>query len=148
MMTERIDRAFSVVALNFSGGKVREAIEVDDAAVVNLFGGEIVGGLEASGELNVFGGSIQNDLLALANAVVTIFGNGFNLPFGDITATSGTLTGTLADGAPLNVNFGRASTATITLVPEPPEFVLLVAGAGFLWVLYRRRVRGTRVSTE
>jgi len=31
---------------------------------------------------------------------------------------------------------------TLTPVPEPPEVLLLVAGVGFLWVLYRRRLRG------
>ena len=32
-----------------------------------------------------------------------------------------------------------------TPVPEPPEVLLLVAGAAFLSVLYRRRIRTTRV---
>ncbi len=31
---------------------------------------------------------------------------------------------------------------TLILVPEPPEVLLLVAGVGFLWILYRRRIRG------
>ena len=67
-----------------------------------------------------------------------IHGSDFNLPFGDITATSGTLTGILADGTPLNVDFGRASTATITLVPEPSTALLLAAG--LVGLATRRRV--------
>jgi hypothetical protein len=48
--------------------------------------------------------------------VVVIFGGFFNFPFGEISSTTGTITGTLADGTPLNANFTRATTATITLV--------------------------------
>ncbi len=33
---------------------------------------------------------------------------------------------------------------TLILVPEPPEVLLLVAGIGFLTVLYRRHLRGLR----
>jgi hypothetical protein len=55
-------------------------------------------------------------------------GTGFNLPCGDITAISGTLTGTLLDGTPINNDVGRASTATIRLVPEPSTALLLAFG--------------------
>ena len=46
---------------------------------------------------------------------MTVFGTSFNFPPGDITVLQSTLTGALADGSPISVDFGRASTATITL---------------------------------
>ena len=61
-----------------------------------------------------------------------------NFPLGDIVATSGTLTGTLADGTLINIDFARASTATITL-PEPSAMTALGSGIAMLALLYRRR---------
>jgi hypothetical protein len=69
--------------------------------------------------LNLSGGTFGGQLYANDSSAITILGFGFNFPLGDIDATAGTLTGFLADGAPLNAEFGRISTATITLIPEP-----------------------------
>ena len=87
--------------------------------------------------INIFGGSIGG-VVALGSGTITIAGIGFNLPLGNITATSGTLTGVLLDGSALSVTFGRASTATIMLVPEPSTALLL---ATELLVLARKRRR-------
>ena len=53
--------------------------------------------------LRLFKKTPENGLAVFAGntAVITFFGSGFNFPFGDIAATSGVLTGTLADGTPL-----------------------------------------------
>ena len=45
-----------------------------------------------------------------------ISGFGFNFPLGPIADVSGILTGVLADGTAINVDFGRASGAQIVLV--------------------------------
>jgi len=60
------------------------------------------------GTLNLSGGDIASSVTALKDSPVNIFVTGFNLPFGAIGALQGALTGTLADGTPLNVDFGRA----------------------------------------
>ena len=54
-------------------------------------------------------------VVAVDLSEITIIGSEFNLPLGELSALSGTLTGTLADGTPLNVELGRESSATITL---------------------------------
>jgi hypothetical protein len=69
------------------------------------------------------------------NAIVTLFGTGFNFPFGDVVPRGGTITGVLQDGTDINLRFGRqTSTAHIVLapagtVPEPSAFALLALGA-------------------
>jgi hypothetical protein len=82
-----------------------------------ISGGKILGDITARNPslTDISGGDLSGNLLALDDSVVRITGTDFNLPLGDITATCGTLTGILADGTPLNLPFGRASTATITL---------------------------------
>ena len=49
-----------------------------------------------------------------------------------------------ARDTPWDRHTGAIGILRIAFVPEPPEFLLLVAGAGFLTVLYRRHVRGSR----
>jgi hypothetical protein len=94
--------------------------------------------------VNVFGGTLSGDILALASGIITISGSGFNFPFGDLVPLSGTLTGVLSDGTPLNVNFGRASTATITLIPEPTTGLFVVGGLVGMAASSRRRRVGRR----
>ena len=93
-------------------------------------GGIIESDMQAgiSGSLRITGGTINGSLLAFDQSIITVVGSGFNFPFGDVVPASGTLTGTLLDGTPIAVPFGRASTATITLVPEPSPALLLAVG--------------------
>lgn len=79
-------------------------------------------------------------ILAFKTSEITVWGSGFNDPLGDIAAISGTPTGTLADGMALNIDFGRASRATITLVPEPTTALLLAFG--LVGLAAGRRPRG------
>ena len=46
--------------------------------------------------------------------------------------------------SPWDRHTGAIGILRLVFVPEPPEFILLVAGVGFLTVLYRRHVRGER----
>jgi hypothetical protein len=58
------------------------------------------------------------------------------VPYGDLTELTGTLTGTLASGAPINNVFYQGgydhgnwqATGTIRLVPEPSTALLLALG--------------------
>jgi hypothetical protein len=120
--------------VNVSGGSVAGGLSASALAFVS--GGEIAGDVTASGsgEIEISGGSIGGMLVALDDAEIRVLGGDFNHPLGAISDTSGTLTGVLADGTPIDVPFGRASSATI-LVPEPsPELVHLAALAGLLVV--------------
>jgi hypothetical protein len=58
-----------------------------------------------------------------------------------IPNTTGTLTGTVFDGTPINLDFARASTATITL-PEPSGLAGLASGVALLMLHELAKVRG------
>ena len=67
--------------------------------------------------------------------------DGIPVPYGDLTALTGTLTGTLLSGDSLYAEFGQGSsyyTGTITLVPEPTTALLL--GIGLAGLALRRRL--------
>jgi hypothetical protein len=49
-------------------------------------------------------------------------------------------------GAPWDRNGAAIGILRIKFIPEPSAWVLFVAGAGFLGLLYRRRARGLRLS--
>ena len=143
IFTDKVDLG-GLAELSISGGEFAGDLQVHDS-LTNVSGGTFTGLIRASGNalLDISGGLPLGGLLALDDSVVQIFGSGFNFPLGDIVATSGTLTGTLADGTPINVNFGRASTATITL-PEPSALTALGSGIAMLALLYRRRQRSVK----
>ncbi len=134
---------FSGGTTDFLGGNTNSSITVlggtidrlfiEGASVATLYAGTITGNvgfaIETRGttHLSIFGGGFPS-LVSIDQSTVEIIGSGFNLPLGNITALSGTLTGSLSDGTPLNISFGRASTATITLVPEPNTGLLVMTG--------------------
>jgi len=125
---------------------------------INIYGGTITGGSDSglsannyffaveavAGVVNIFGGSFSTGLnnsvaeyytgLEGDGGTVNIRGTGFNFPYGPISAGSGTLTGTLSDGTPLNLSFYQVRPGEIALVPEPGVAALatltLVTAAG------------------
>lgn len=128
--------------LHFFGGKVTDQLAVFGTSIINVFAGDfpndfhindnsktnVYGGnfpygifTHYNGQLNIYGGFFDDTIKAFDTSEIIFSGYGFNYPDGDITAISGTLTGFLDDGTPINIEFGRATTATITLnsVPEP-----------------------------
>ena len=121
------------------GGEVVSTITGNLQAVINISGGHFFGRINTNGGIyNITGGEFFNDLLCQGSGSITIIGSSFNFPFGDIIPTSGTLTGILADGTPLDVDFFRHSSAMITL-PEPSALAALGPGIAMLALLYRRR---------
>jgi hypothetical protein len=90
-----------------------------DVSSASMIGGVIGGSVVARGSstMTVSGGAMNGMLLALDAGQVLIEADTLNYPPGPIADIQGTLIGTLADGSPINIPFGRASTATIT-VPE------------------------------
>lgn len=133
--------------VNVYGGEVDDDVVGEDFGTVNVFGGELGDDLRASGSstVNLFGGSVPviwaGGVTGMHDAVLTIEGSGFNFPYGPITESSGTLTGTLANGDPLNASFKIFSNASIVLaVPEPSSVALLATAAfGLVACMWRRR---------
>ncbi len=87
-----------------------------------LFGQTI--GLADSSQLYWSGGTLDfgnRDPFFEVNdtAKLVIDGYGFNRPLGFVDDEAGRIEGTLSDGSPFAVDFGRAQGATILLVPEP-----------------------------
>ena len=133
--------------VNVYGGEFDDDVVGEDFSTVNIFDGRIGEGLQAKGSsiVNLFGGSVEviwaGGWSDLHDAILTVVGSGFNLPYGPIAEDSGTLTGTLANGDPINASFRIFSDASIVLaVPEPSSIALPVAAAiGLVACTWRRR---------
>ncbi len=160
-------RAIHNSVLSFSGGDVGFVVRARDEATMYVSGGEVGGYviLEDSAQLEMTGGSARAALQSHGDSIATIrggvfreaiqaydastvfiAGSGFEVdgnpvPYGDLTALSGILTGTLASGEPLDLWFGQGGgtyTGTITLIPEPATGLLF--GAGLAGLALRRRL--------
>lgn len=161
-------QAFDSSTLNVSAG-FSEVLRASDQAMVSLSGGfyEIIGAAGSS-TMHVSGGDNISSLAATDasrvaisggsfrhfyaggsyggphTSVITVQGVGFNYPLGAIADASGRLTGTLANGDPLDVTYEVYSPASIVLVPEPsPEVFWTTAMLGLM--LYSRHRIGARV---
>jgi len=146
-ITSRPGSAYAVVlngdsSLEMTGGLLRvstsgpeiRGIEANDNATVSISGGRFSIPPRDSAAL------VANDQSSLV-----VSGVGFNYPLGSISATSGTISGTLSDGTSVSLSFERASTASIHIVPEPATFILLAIGAAALVGCgWQRRKRASR----
>jgi hypothetical protein len=112
-----------------------------DVSSASMIGGVIGGSVFARGSstMTVSGGAMNGMLLALDAGQVLIEADTLNYPPGPIADIQGTLIGTLADGSPINIPFGRASTATITVPELARKAGTLVALAALAAVETRRR---------
>jgi hypothetical protein len=70
---------------------------------------------------------------------INVYGSGFDYAYGPISASSGTLTGTLSDGSPLNLTFFQESPGEIILNPTPEPATLSLLALGGLAMLRRRK---------
>ncbi len=107
---------------------------------ISISGGSLSFGLETFGDtqVEISGGLIAGELIALGNSQFTISGTNFNYDYGVLKSQSGRLTGTLANGDPMDIPFGVYGNATIVLIPEPAS--LLLFGVGAVLLRGRRRV--------
>jgi len=125
--------------LHFFGGEVTNQLSARGTSIIDIFAGDILNNFHISDDskANVYGGYFPDGLIAHDNGQINVTGGtfdrirafdtskiiltgyGLNYPDGNITDISGTLTGFLDDGTPINIDFGRATTATITLNSVP-----------------------------
>jgi hypothetical protein len=126
--------------VNVCGGSV----VVDDSSRASLADALRVAG----GVLNIYGGHItfQGPLngastggIEAQGGTINVYGSSFDYPYGPITATSGTLTGTLTDGATINLTFYQQSSGEIILHPAPEPATLSLLILGGVTILRRRK---------
>jgi len=136
---------FDYSEIIITGGYVYDDVIANDHAIVTISGGLIGNGLRAHDNSRVYisGGQIAGEYGSgglhtfTGNSLVTIYGTGFNYPYGPIPDELGTLTGTLLSGELINWDFDITRPASIVLVPEPATISLLLGGIG-LWLVRRR----------
>lgn len=110
---------------------VRVALTQEDA-MLEIRGGDFdVRFVDANQQLPV------QHIEATDRSSVTLYGR-FNYPSGAIGDLSGTITGTLADGSPIEWNFLREPTATIVVVPEASSGAMALVASLILAARFQR----------
>ena len=130
---------------NSSGGSGANGIKTT-GGTVNIYSGNISGGnasssgggsaanaiIDNGGNINIYGGIISSGTAdggsgavgILANGgQVCIFRTGFSSGFGPLSNWSGTLTGTLANGTPLNLTYSQGAIGDIVLFADGPAII-------------------------
>jgi hypothetical protein len=137
--------------LFMTGGSVTGRIDVNALSEARIFGGSVSGVIDVERtQLQIQGGAVTADLIANhPDGSIRITGTNFavdGIPIGDgpISAPSGTLTGRLLSGDPIESRFCQRSCpqvyytgGIITLIPEPSTALLLAAGLVSLGVTRR-----------
>jgi hypothetical protein len=128
-------------SFTMNDGSVGTNLVADGFSTVSFTGGTVHGRLrsQSSGTATMTGGRVEGQLWAMGSGLTEIVGldfevDGVPVPYGDLTATTGTLTGVLAQGDALNNAFfqGDATcgtqtcTGTIRLIEAPDEDADLV----------------------
>jgi hypothetical protein len=125
------------------GGSIGGLITGDNS-LVTISGGAVLSEINAQGNsvVNITGGNIAS-VNPEHHSTMRIFGSGFNFPYGVITGVpSGTLTGVLQSGEPINIPFFLDGESSLVLVPEASTFCLLLLGAAVQLAVAKRRRNG------
>ena len=105
--------------LELSGGSLDGYLYLYNAAQAFISGGIITDRIQSG----------QKDDTVIDTSVITIYGTGFNYPYGPILDVTGILTGTLLNGDPINNEFRIYDNASIILaIPEPASVFFFVGG--------------------
>jgi hypothetical protein len=134
----------TAVCLVDGGATGGSDLEAYDSSSITMSGGTVGDSISAfdSSTVTMSGGVAGSNLFALDAAKLIIVGSDFKVdgvpvPFGDLAALSGVLTGTLASGDPIDngffqggydFGFGSLASGTVTLVPEPGTGLIVATG--------------------
>jgi len=152
--------AYDSSTVTLSGGTLGFGLSAWGSSTVIMRGGRLEVSLIAQDDSTVTmsGGTVGYNLVAYKYSTITVVGRHFEVdgvpvPYGDLTAQTGTLTGTLASGDPINSLFDRTDssgeghgTITLAYAPEPTQTLLCTAALTTL-ALLRRRVPSRRGTT-
>ena len=140
------------------GGVVDGNLSASGSVAVMISAGNLMGGFVGEGvtKLEVEGGSVESgmtlyddasatlragrifgDLYAWDRSIIEIHGTNFDRPLGDLDEKIGRVSGVLLDGTPVTVDFERALSAKIRLIPEPDALLVAVAALATLAGLRR-----------
>ena len=109
-----------VASLKVRGG-TGESITGDQDSITEIFGGVRDRATTVERVVITFSGGSVTQIRAFDESRMNLVGTGFNFPYGEIVPLLGVPTGELADRTPISIDFGRASTASIVLVPAVPS---------------------------
>ena len=135
-----------------SGGNVGGNLFASDFSTITMSGGNVGHDLVSRyfSTVTMSGGTLGDFLMAYESSTIILKGSDFMVdgvpvPYGDLAALTGTLTGTLEFGDSLNNMFFQGGYAgsvngTIRLVPEPSTSLLLAFGLMALAAGRRRRI--------
>ncbi len=129
----------------YAGAVIAGDVIVLDNSYLEMRDGSVNGDLIAMDDAGIVirGGMIEGHLEVGGTSRVEIGGTSFDLPYGEVLATSGTIVGTLLDGSAVSIAFTRAVGATLVLVPEADvSIATIVAFAALLIVRATRSRRG------
>lgn len=102
-------------------------------------GGALRGGLTVRGGRAIVSGGHLTEVGVASDGIAVLRGTNFDRPMGTVADTSGRVTGTLADGTPLDASFWRDSEASQLVLPEPGAVACGVAAASALAARARSR---------
>ncbi len=145
---------FDSAAFTMNDGSVGSYIDVRDTATFIMNGGTAESYIRGDGGvLNIYGGSIPSYLEASGNSTVNVsggsidllhrsFGGTLNIDGQNLVLGSHHISGTLADGTPLDAGyvefFANGGSLNLISVPEPSSVSLI--GLGSVGVLAARRL--------
>ena len=145
-------RAYDDSNVNVSGGTITNQLSTYNHSLVVISGGSMSSIVPCDfSQVDIFGGSLLGGGHKIqANhgpSIVNIYGVGFNYGYGAVTATGGTLTGTLTFGQPISWGFLRwpdhepiIMLTERAIIPLPGAFLLGTLGLSVAaWKLRRRK---------
>lgn len=117
--------------LLFAAARGRGSVELSDLELSDHANLIWSGGLFKVASLGV---DVAPTFLLENASTLTIIGRSFNYPLGEVLDLTGHISGVLSDGNPFTMNFERAFTSKILLVPEPHTILLLLlVGTCLVW---------------